>query len=363
MISRRGTLAVIGGGFVVAAGGFVMTRNPDKALQPWDMAGTYDDVRLDALSYALLAPNPHNLQPWLVELVGDNGVRILRDKDKGLPATDPYDRQVTIGFGCFIEQMTIAASTAGYGVEVTLFPDGEDGPVAQATFREGAPRHTLANAIPSRRSCKEAFADTPVEGSKATALAEFADIYTDAPTVEALRAITKEAITIEMLTAHTMQESIDLMRIGKAEIEANPDGIDLGGAFFDSLKLVGALSRESLADPDSINFQQGLSGYETLMDSTQAYAVLTSAGNTRADQIEAGRRWLRLNLKTTDLGLSLHPVSQCLQEYPEMAEQYASVHALLAEDGQTVQMLGRLGYGPAVPPSPRWPLDAKRLDV
>ncbi len=34
---------------------------------------------------------------------------------------------------------------------------------------------------------------------------------------------------IEAQTARTHKESVDLMRIGKAEIEATPDGIALAG--------------------------------------------------------------------------------------------------------------------------------------
>jgi hypothetical protein len=82
-------------------------------------------------------------------------------------------------------------------------------------------------------------------------------------------------------------------------------------------------------------------------------------GNTRLDQIDAGRRWLRLNLATTGLGLSLHPVSQALQEFPEMVEVRSRAHVILAEPGQTVQMLGRLGYGPKTPRTPRWPLETR----
>ncbi len=42
-----------------------------------------------------------------------------------------------------------------------------------------------------------------------------------------------------------------------------------------------------------------------------------------------------------------------------MAAHYDTVHSKLATGGQTVQMLARLGFGPTVPQSPRWPLDAK----
>ena len=69
---------------------------------------------------------------------------------------------------------------------------------------------------------------------------------------------------------------------------------------------------------------------------------------------------MRAHLAATLAGLAFHPVSQALEEYPEMAGPYREVHDLLAPPGDTVQMLVRLGYATAVPPSPRWPL-AERI--
>ena len=100
-LTRRKTLALIGGGTILAAGtaaaGFALPRTPHAALAPWDMAGGYDAPRLDALSYGLLAPNPHNRQPWAVELDGGDGFLVWRDKTLDLPVTDPFGRQLTIG--------------------------------------------------------------------------------------------------------------------------------------------------------------------------------------------------------------------------------------------------------------------------
>lgn len=366
-LSRRNAIALIGGGTVLAAtaatAGFLTTRAPDDARRPWALAGSYDDPRLNALSFALLAANPHNLQPWKVGLEGAHALSLYRDAARRLPETDPFDRQITIGLGCFLEQLVLAAGAAGHGVELSLFPEGEAGPVAHAVFHEGGTADPLAAHIMDRRSCKEPFEDRAVPGVLANQLEVLADIYTDTPTVAALRALTWAAWEVEALTPRTMQESVDLMRFGKAEINANPDGIDLGGPFLESLMAMGLLSREAQADPESTGFRQGVEIYREMLMATPAYAALTTATNTRADQIAAGRRWLRLNLAATGLGLSLHPVSQALQEYPEMASHYARAHDLLASPGHTVQMLGRLGYGPVTPRSPRWPLEAKLIDA
>jgi len=363
MPNRRSVLKIMGGGFVLAAGGagvFLGTRTPSKALAPWEKAGDYTDPRKHALSYAILSPNPHNRQPWMVDLSIDNEVTIWRDKDKNLPETDPFDRQLTIGMGCFLEQMAVAASQTNHTLAFDLFPKGEGGPVAIATFRKGATPDPLFAQIPKRRSCKEPFESRVPNASPE--LAALADIHTDKALVENLQKLTWDAWMIEATTRRTMKESTDLFRLGKAEIEANPDGIDFSGPFFETLILAGLMIREGSLDPESMEFAEGAKIYSEMLRSTPAYAVIRTPTNDRVAQIEAGRRWLRLNLTTTALGLSLHPVSQALQEYPEMAKHYKEAHSLLAKPGETVQMLGRLGYGPEVPVSPRWPLEAKLMN-
>ncbi len=365
VISRRRMLAVMGGGTIFAAAGagtFLATRTPERALTPWTRAGSYADPRHDALSFALLAASPHNRQPWLVDLSTPDVIVIHRDKTKDLPHTDPFSRQLTIGMGCFLELMVLAAAQTGHGTQLALFPDGEDGPVAIARLDDGTARpDPLFAAVHDRRSCKEPFEARALTSDHAALLGAYADIVTALDRVAELIDLTWAAWMVEATTPRTFKESVDLMRIGKAEIEAQPDGIDLGGPFLGTLALLGMLSREGQLDPASGQFDQGVAVYDEMLHATPAYAALTSAGNTRADQIEAGRRWMRLNLAATLNGVTLHPVSQALQEYPEMQPHHDRAHRLLAPEGHSVQMLGRLGYGPVTPPSPRWPLESKIL--
>ncbi|MGB0505483.1 MAG: Acg family FMN-binding oxidoreductase [Pikeienuella sp.] len=364
--TRRKFLTVLGGGVVVAAGaagGFAATRRPGKALAPWDDAGIYEEPRRRALSYALLAPNPHNRQPWVVDLPGTEQIVIWRDKAKNLPHTDPYDRQLTIGMGCFLELLTIAASQTGHGIKMDLFPEGDDGPIANVRMIAGVKPDPLFAHVTIRRTCREAYAPDQLTDQQSTTLSESAVIVRDETTVGALRNMTWEAFQIELATDSTWRESVDLTRIGKAEINAAPDGLSIGGPIMEALSLTGLLSREAMLDRSSVSYQQALSMYEGVLYATPAYAVITTNGNSRLDQIDAGRRWMRLALSVTGQGLSLHPVSQALQEYPEMAEKYAQAHQMLAAPGETVQMLGRVGHGPKTPPAPRWPLESKLRHV
>lgn len=128
-VSRRTVLGAGLGGLALVTGGGIwrVTRMPQTAYAPWDLDPIPPrDVRLDAFRYAILAPNPHNRQPWLIQLVGSDEAVITCDLDRRLPVTDPYDRQITIGFGTFVELARIAAAERGVVVEIDPFPEGED---------------------------------------------------------------------------------------------------------------------------------------------------------------------------------------------------------------------------------------------
>jgi hypothetical protein len=378
MALHRRSLLKLGGAaaLVLTAGGaaFVMTRTPSRALAPWQAAGKgYADPRLKALSYAILAPNPHNRQPWLIDLREDGELTLFCHPDRLLPETDPFQRQIVIGLGCFLELLALAAAEQGIATEVLPFPEGQPEPnldarpIARVRFHQGGGKSdTLFRQVLARRTNKEPFdASRPVSGTALEQLAAAGGGAVDIGTtnkkrpVAGLRELTWQAMKIEIETPRTYLESIRLMRLGKAEIEANPDGIDLGGPFLETLNKLGLMTRESLADPQSTAFRQGLDMFREITGTAMAYVWLTTSGNSRLDQLAAGRAWLRLNLKATELGLGLHPLSQALQEYPEMEPHYARIHEQLAGPGQRLQMFGRLGYGPEVAPSPRWPLETK----
>ena len=366
-LSRRKMIALIGGGVVLAAGasvgGFAATRRPSAALAPWDSAGGYEDPRMAALSWAILAPNPHNRQPWQAELIGTDQVRIWREAARNLPETDPFDRQMTIGMGCFLELFRQAAAEQGFETEMVLFPEGDSGPVADILLVSGGQPDPLFQFALSRHTNRLGYEDRVPDATALAAMApEASELVTEKDRVDTLRALTWDAMYIEMTTHRTHMESINLMRLGKREINANPDGISIRGAMQEALILAGMITIEGQSDPESAEFAQTANFIRAAQDATPAYVTVKTAGNSRLDQIEAGRRWLRLHLAATSIGVAMQPLSQALQEYEEQAELYAQVHDMLAEPGETVQMLGRIGYAASVGPSPRWPLESRIID-
>ncbi len=378
MTSRRKFIMVLGGGIITAAVGgaaWVATRDPARAREAWTKAGQdAGDPRRKALSYAVLAPNPHNRQPWIVDLSKADEITLTCDPDRRLEHTDPFDRQITVGLGCFIELLAQAAAEDGFDTDVALFPEGEpadrlDGrPVARIRIvkNEAAVRDPLFLHILDRRTNRNPY-DTarPVETGTLTQIAKAARtsavFHTNDPArLEGLRALSWAAMDLEIRNYATAKESVDLTRIGRAEIEANPDGISLAGPLLEGLALTGLLNRDDMLDQNSSTFQQQIPFLKASFDTAMGFLWLTTPGNTRADQIRAGRDYVRVNLAATGLGVAMQPFSQALQEFPEMAEYRQTMLTTLAIDtADTLQMFVRLGYGPAPKGSPRWPMETR----
>lgn len=380
MTSRRSLLKLIGGGVILAAagaGGFVALNQPSRAArEAWRTAGQETEFRRRFLSYALLAPNPHNRQPWLVQLEGDDALTLYVDLDRRLPATDPFDRQIILGCGAFLELLRLAAAEEGYGAEIAMFPEGapdmtgrlDARPVARVQFIAGAatPDALFAHVL-ARHTNREVYKARDVEAEKLAALVAAGTAFGltaracgNDQTAERLRGLTWRGHEMESLTAYTMQESIDLMRIGPQEVALHGDGLTLEGPVIGLGKLFGAVSREALEDPDSAAFKQGLDMFRARAASARAFAWLTNDGASREGQLAAGRAYMRLALEAAAQGLAIHPWSQALQEYPEMAALYAEVHDLIG-GGATLQMLVRVGYAKPVVHAPRRGLDAHMM--
>ncbi|MCC5976242.1 MAG: hypothetical protein JJT81_19645 [Rubellimicrobium sp.] len=220
--------------------------------------------------------------------------------------------------------------------------------------------------MPHRRTLKDPYdINRPVSDDTLAAIAASVmhgsgvGVTNDEARVTALRRLTREALVVEIETPVTYRESVDLFRIGRAEVDANPDGIDFSGPLFESMRLAGLMTREKVLDPDSIAYREGVRAVLDNADTAMGFVWQTTPGNTRAEQIRAGQDWVRLNLAATALGVGVQPMSQPLQEYPEMGDLYRQAHQTLAPGGDTVQMLARLGYGRMPGPSPRWPLGSR----
>jgi len=365
MMNRRHVLAVL------AAAPYAASCSPsaDPAVS-WHEPGAGEvDPRRFALAHAILAPNPHNTQPWQVTLDGERGMTLYCDLDRRLPFTDPLDRQITIGCGAFLELYRIAAASQGHFAQVTYFPDGEpsprldERPLARVEFlpTANAAADPLFAYITHRRTNRNVYDVERVPDDalllRATgSIAGFmgAAQWTTTPDrVAALRDLVWRAFDRELRTRGAQEETYRWLRFGEGEMAEHRDGLGIQGPLVGVLRGMGLLNEEAMLDPDSFANQSALKDWRAKAMSSPAFMWLATADDRPATRLAAGAAYARLNLMATALGLAMHPWSQALQEYPEMAEFYAEAKHALGADDQIVQMLVRVGYADPVEPAPR----------
>jgi hypothetical protein len=70
--SRRNFILMAGSTAVIVAAGksaIDLDKMPSTAIAAWSESKQPElDIRKRVLSYAMLAPNPHNMQPWIIDL-------------------------------------------------------------------------------------------------------------------------------------------------------------------------------------------------------------------------------------------------------------------------------------------------------
>ncbi|MBC7769790.1 MAG: nitroreductase family protein [Phycisphaerales bacterium] len=370
MTTRRHVLALL------VSTPFAAACTPSGLPDPvsaWRAPGAGEtDARRFCLAHAILAPNPHNRQPWLIDLVGDDELVFRADLERLLPATDPLNRQIVLGCGAFLEVFNLAARSLGRRAEITLWPEGEpdarldDRPVAHIKLiGEEVEADPLFEHITRRRTNRDPYEARAVDGAMLTEVGEAALRPNPANTLavysvqgdtlrDDLRRLAWDAFEAEIKTPAAYQESVDLMRIGARQIAEHRDGLVMDGPMIEFAHAVGLLNHSVLADIEHPLVKQGYEAFRPLALEAPAFMWINSTNNSRTTQVEAGRAYARLNLAATRAGLAMHPWSQALQEYPEMAAMHARAEELMSAPSEArVQMFVRVGYGPQIGPAPR----------
>jgi hypothetical protein len=389
IMERRQFIRIVGGGVVFASSAGLLSSCgfgiPKSAVRAWNSVPPETELRRWVLSHALLAPNPHNMQPWIADLSAESEIALRLDTTRLLPETDPYGRQILMGCGAFLEILAIAAAERGYRADVALFPAGAmegtlDGR-AVATIRLVADANLapdpLFKSVRERRTDRREYdVDRPVAPSDVAALSAAVQGFpirlgvvgqrdaADDAQLRSIRMVASNAWAIELTTELKMMETMRVLRFGSGEIDRHRDGLVITNPMLVTLKRLRLLKPNKFPAPDSKATVSQIKNFNTITASTPSYLWLVTEGNTRTQQILAGRAYARLNLAGTALGLAMHPTSQALQEYPEVQSQYASIHALLHAPAtvNTVQILARLGYpkpgSESAGPAPRRGIDA-----
>ena len=321
-----------------------------------------------AIAFGCNAPNPHNTQAWKFRHTSELQTLFYVDEQRLLPVTDPLARQIHIGCGCFIETLSVGATTMGFGTTVEGFPEGTYGldevgkkPVARITLTPGAETQpdALADYLYARQTNRRpSKRGAPVSDQHFAEIAQAvrqSDVevigINNRARMEPLLAIFDRAMTIECETRHLYEETRVWFRFNERERAEKRDGLSLPqmGNVGPQVRLLEWYLNHG--DPrrwySKRSVNAGLKLFRTALANAEGLLLLKTATNAQQDWITAGRAYARAGLAAEKLGLEMHPCSQVLQEYPEMTQLQRQFNELTGIAGeQKIQMAVRIGKGP-----------------
>jgi hypothetical protein len=339
-------------------------------------SGDPPDIWRPILSDAVTAPSPLNIQPWRVRQRGPLSIDLFLDMERLLPLLDPSLRQVYLCSGAFIENLEIAAREAGFRADISLFPSSWPGaatspkdPVARIELAGGDSRGSdpLFSCLHTRNTNRRVYTGEEIQPETFSALASASDLEftsfgfsADRSFREDLAGYLAEAMEIALSDPDRLAELLSHVRIIEPSGNERQEGY--GSAELGLRGITGWLSRmyirmHSGGSKNRCAKDLLISLAQKQAGSAAAFGWIATKGNSRHDQVRAGRAYERVHLTATSQDLSLHAISPILESYPEMEVPAGKLRNLLGiPDTHTVQMLFRLGHSKPGSPSKRRPV-------
>lgn len=337
-------------------------------FQPWTIepqnfpTDGFASDRLEALlGYAILAPSPHNTQPWLFRLnVSD--VEIYADRRRLLGHVDPFGRELHLACGAALLHLRIAAGYFGQGHTYDLLPDPQN-PMFLARFALHLKEETrsedvvLFQAIRERRTNREPFRPELVPDEILDELGESASqegawlvALADDTGREAVADLVARADKIQWADAGFRKELAHWVRM---DPEHQADGIPS--------RDLGVRDWMSFAGPALIRtFNRGNDHAARDADIALHSPVLAVLGTNSDDPrtwLQAGQALGRVLLQAQANGVSVSHLNQPI----EVENLRGELARLLGREGTFPHIVLRLGYGPPVRPTPRWDVHGKLI--
>jgi len=170
----KGTMAT---GFLVASGVPLLAscsgvKRSDLPVSEESAKGL-DDESARILWYASLAPSGHNSQPWFVKVLGKGEWIVGAEPRRRLPAVDPDNRELLLSIGAFAENLSLAASAAGYESAIEVIAKSpRDEEVLRVSLKKTTSGTYPLERLTLRRTVKNGFLSKEIRNEDVKVLSE-----------------------------------------------------------------------------------------------------------------------------------------------------------------------------------------------
>lgn len=366
VFSRRNILIGMGAAVGLGAAGvswraydqgvFSVGQGPAyEAWESWQSGGAGQP--LDMVRTAILAANPHDIQPWLFS-VASSSINVYIDPGRNLGTVDPFGREVHIGLGCALENLVLAAEAGGFTPSLKLMPDASDPThIAAIDILPGNKSTSdLYNAIPLRHTNRGAYEIRVVPNETLDALKSlnqesdigvlwFSSDDERKSAGDLIIASTEAFIADKVMSG----DSSKWMRQDWQDIQRYKDGITLDAQGLSSIMLLAAkiLPAQSQDENDKYWLQ---STKDVHVATAGAFGLIVAKdGRDSVQRLKGGRLWQRMHLWATNGGIGMHPLNQvieCAERESVLGSEPKITNQLKALTGPGWQplMMFRLGY-------------------
>lgn len=341
------------------------------AYEPWGFPDDALPPNLRLVHAATLASSGHNTQPWSFR-VEDRQIELRAVPGRHTGTLDPLRREATIGLGCALQNLEIAAVVEGFEPLTTLFPSvDEPSLAARIELQPSTPReHPLYASIATRHTNRGKYGDFVLSDALYADLERNLDGIPDVRLIllrsdDEKRAFRQGTIaaTEAIIGDHEMHADSDAwFRHTHEEITEHRDGITLDASGLGAAtRFFGKSGKRPTLERSGSFWLKGTEARQTTGSAFGILATPTLDDSTQA--VWAGFAWQRLHLWMQSVGLSAQPLNQMAERRDRertagLEPRFGAQLEEFTGPDLNAQLLFRLGYAWDDPlRSPRRPVD------
>lgn len=295
----------------------------------------------EIFNYGALAASSHNAQMWRIVKESENLYRVELDSLWRVNIVDPHDREAYISIGTFVQNCIYAAPHYDISVEL-LIKNAKAYLKFSKNFENKKLQECTLQHIERRHTCRRNFSDKPIPIDTIQMLCSlFKNVkYVEKFTDEGIKLsdLIINSSNIQLSSKESMNELSNYVSSN------NKDKIKGRGLTLEDLGLNGIehlffriiYAKKNFAHNKSFHLSS-IKTTKRQLKNCAGFFILFAKQNTPNEMIKTGMELERFWIMLNSMGISVHPMSQPLEEcYDEVTETFQNLGL--------PEMILRVGY-------------------